>query len=103
MMLNINQGDATIIQKFVTHFLPTIADAELGERPTHYFFEIKDPIWNGWFGLKTFDTQVFWEHIEYTDADIELDKIKFGIENWEGHGLFSFDFPAYKNLIIKAE
>ena len=40
MMLNIAKDDTTIMQKFITHFLPTIADTTLGERPTHYFFEV---------------------------------------------------------------
>ena len=79
MMLCIASGDTTIMQKFITHFLPTVADAKLGERPSHYFFEIKDPIWNGWFGVKELDTQIFWEHITYEDTDIELDKVKFDL------------------------
>ena len=63
---------------------------------------MKDPIWNGWFGVDTFDTQVHWENIRYTDADIELDKIIFSLDDYEGHGLFRLDFPAYKKLIIEA-
>ena len=102
MMLQIHRDDATVVQKFFTHFLPTIADTELGDRPNHYSIYIKDPIWNKWFGVETFDTEIDWVNIYYADTKVELDKIKFSLESWEGHGLFYFDFPAYENLIIEA-
>lgn len=40
--------------------------------------------------------------MKYVDTDIELDKVVFNIEDWEGNGLFFIDFPAYKSLVIEA-
>ena len=101
MSLQIYRNDATIMHGFISHFMPKLTDT-IGLRPTDQDFFIKDPIWNGWFGVKDFDTKIYWSNIKYTDTDIELDKVKFTIDDYEGHGLFVLDFPAYKNLIIEA-
>ena len=100
-MLQIYRDDATIMHRFISYFVPSLTDT-IGERPTEQDVEIKDPIWNGWFGIDDFDTWIYWNDIKYTDTDVELDKVKFTMESYEGHGLFVLDFPAYKNLLIEA-
>ena len=102
MMLKVHQQDTTVVQKWITHFLPSIADTALGDRPNHYSIYIKDPIWNKWFGIEDFDTEIIWSNIWYTDSKVNLDKVKFNLDNYKGHGLFYLDFPAYENLAIEA-
>ena len=42
-------------------------------------------------------------NIEYSDTDIRMENIKFGLTDYEGFGLVVIDFPAFKDFTIKAD
>ena len=49
------------------------------------------------------ESSIEWKNIRYVVTDIEYDKVTFELDEWEGHGLFSFDFPAFKDFEFKAD
>jgi hypothetical protein len=78
--------------------LPRVLDPQLGERPTEYDLWISDP-----FGIGgDLDTKVEWRNIQYSDTDIRMQDVKFGLADYEGAGLFTIDFPAFREFTIRA-
>ena len=102
MGFNLNGNDIKLFRKYSQFFLPNIASQPLGWRPDWYGIAFSDP-WHDWFGIgQYFESTIEWTDIRYVVTDIEYDKVTFELDEWDGNGLFVFDFPAFKDFEFKA-
>lgn len=48
------------------------------------------------------ESSLEWTNIQYIITDVEYDKVTFKLDEYEGHGLFYFDFPAFHDFEFSA-
>ena len=102
MGLSINGNDAALIRKYCTFFLPNIVAHELGSRPNWYAITFGDPFGDPFDLGEDVESTIEWSNIRYEITDVEYDQVTFSLDEWEGHGLFVFDFPAFKDFELRA-
>ena len=82
--------------------MPFVASEAFGKRPEFYIINFSDPFGDP-FGIgEELESSITWTNIHYVVTDIEYKDVTFTLDEWEGNGLFYFDFPAFKDFAFTA-
>jgi hypothetical protein len=102
MGFNLNGDDIQVFRKYSAFFLPFVTSHPFGQRPEFYIITFSDPFGDP-FGIgEEMESSIEWTNIQYIVTDVEYDKVNFSLDDYEGHGLFYFDFPAFHDFEFKA-